>query len=233
VGSSKRPGLIAALATTNSGPPPAGAGASLRPHGSGSHMSLKHAVLASLLDGEASGYELAKRMNISVAQFWHAQPAQIYTELRRLESDGLVIGREVPQHGKPDKRLYPVSDGGYDELIRFGQKKPRPTSVKDELLIQIQSADFADAEAVADALDERSTEAAQRLVVFERLIERFLAGASEDDYLQRATRIGPYLNLKRGRDFERDNVAWYAWAAEALRARAGRRKPRRRVVRDA
>jgi DNA-binding PadR family transcriptional regulator len=191
-------------------------------------MSLRHAVLASLLDGDASGYELAKRMNISVAQFWHALPAQIYSELRRLEGDGLVVGRDVPQQGKPDKRLYTVSNDGYEELIRFGQKKPRPTSVKDELLIQIQCADFADAEAVADALDERRAEASKRLMVFERLIARFLDGSTENDYLKTAERIGPYLNLRRGRDFERDNIEWYEWAADALRARAQRRKPRRR-----
>jgi DNA-binding PadR family transcriptional regulator len=194
-------------------------------------MSLKHAVLASLLDGEASGYELAKRMNISVAQFWHAVPAQIYAELRRLEEGGLVNGRDVEQVGRPNKRLYAVSDAGYEELARFGTHPPRPTSVKDELLIQIQSADFGDPEAVADSLDERRSQAEARLAVFERLIERFLAGGDEGDYLRRSDRIGPYLNLRRGRDFERENIAWYGWAAEALRARAARRKPRRHAPR--
>ena len=190
-------------------------------------MPLKHAVLASLLDGEASGYELAKRMDISVAQFWHALPAQIYGELRRLEEAELVNGREVHQRGRPNKRVYVVSDAGYEELARFGQKPPRPTSVKDELLIQIQSADFGDPEAVANSLDERRSEAEGRLAIFERLIARFLAGGGERDYLQRAERIGPYLNLRRGRDFERENIAWYQWAADGLRARAARRRPRR------
>lgn len=60
-------------------------------------MSLRHAVLAVLLDGPASGYDLAKRFDRSVANYWHATRQQIYSELGRLESDGLVRVRLVRQ----------------------------------------------------------------------------------------------------------------------------------------
>ncbi len=65
-------------------------------------MSLRHATLASLLDGEASGYELAKRMDISVANFWHALPTQIYAELRKLEG---VYAGQVWKERNPGKAL--------------------------------------------------------------------------------------------------------------------------------
>jgi len=58
-------------------------------------MALKHAVLAALLEGEASGYELSKRFDVSVANFWPATPQQIYRELDRLESDGMLDARLV------------------------------------------------------------------------------------------------------------------------------------------
>lgn len=38
-------------------------------------MSLKYAVLAALLEGEASGYDLAKVFDVSVANFWSATPS--------------------------------------------------------------------------------------------------------------------------------------------------------------
>ena len=44
-------------------------------------MALRHAVLAALLEGEASGYQLAKRFDVSVANFWSATPQQLYREL--------------------------------------------------------------------------------------------------------------------------------------------------------
>jgi DNA-binding PadR family transcriptional regulator len=194
-------------------------------------MSLKHAVLTSLLDGEASGYDLAKRMDISVARWWHALPTQIYAELRRLEEDGLVEGREVPQERRPNKRVYAISDDGRTEVDRFTREPARPTAIKDDLLIKIQSADAGDLESVAESIDRRREEAEVRLEELERLLfEVFLKGRSEEEYLETAHRIGPYLNLRRGRDFERENVEWYRWAAEALRKRAreGRRTPARR-----
>jgi DNA-binding PadR family transcriptional regulator len=187
-------------------------------------VSLRHATLASLLDGEASGYELTKRMDVSVANFWHALPTQIYAELRRLEEEGLVAGREVTQERRPNKRVYSVTDEGRRELEAFTRKPPRPTSIKDELLVQIQAADVGDAEAVAAAIDERRGFAEIRLAIFDGMVRDFLRGRDEASYLRTARRIGPYLNLRRGRDFERENVEWYRVAADALRARAAKQE---------
>ena len=47
-------------------------------------MSLRDAVLAALLEGESSGYDLAKAFDASVANFWMATPQQLYRELDRL-----------------------------------------------------------------------------------------------------------------------------------------------------
>ena len=186
-------------------------------------MSLRHAVLASLLDGETSGYDLKKRMDISVTNFWHAQPSQIYDELSRLERDGLVDVTERLQERRPTKRVFRLNQAGRAELERFTREPARPTSFKDELLIKIQAADVGDPAAVADAIDERRAAAEIRLAVFDSLMDEFLRGRDEATYLLRARRIGPYLNLRRGRDFERENIAWYGLAADALRARARRR----------
>ena len=59
-------------------------------------MALKHAIIASLEEQEASGYELSKRFDVSVANFWPATPQQIYGELDRLEADGLLFYRISP-----------------------------------------------------------------------------------------------------------------------------------------
>ncbi|TMR35535.1 polysaccharide deacetylase family protein [Actinomadura geliboluensis] len=68
-------------------------------------MALRHAVLAALLDGEYSGYQLAKIFDLSVSNFWHAVPQQLYSELSRLETEGLIRGRQIIQHDRPNKRV--------------------------------------------------------------------------------------------------------------------------------
>ncbi|MFD0475577.1 hypothetical protein ACFQ0B_50665 [Nonomuraea thailandensis] len=37
-------------------------------------MALRHAVLAALLDGEYSGYQLTKIFDVGVSNFWYAAP---------------------------------------------------------------------------------------------------------------------------------------------------------------
>jgi len=188
-------------------------------------VALKHAVLASLLDGEASGYDLSKRMDISVANFWHVVPAQLYAELRRLEDENLIEGRDVAQERRPNKRVFSLTDAGRDELRSFIREEPRPPSAKDELLVQVQAADIGDLEALAATIDQRRKTSEVRLAVFEALAKQFLRGRTEEEFLTRARRIGPYVTLRRGLAFERENIAWYRWAAAVLRKRAGIRPP--------
>ena len=82
-------------------------------------MALKHAILAALQDGEATGYELSKRFDVSVANFWPATPQQIYRELDRLETDGMLEATLVEQSSRPNKRLFSVTSEGHDELAEF------------------------------------------------------------------------------------------------------------------
>jgi DNA-binding PadR family transcriptional regulator len=192
-------------------------------------MALRHAVLAALLEGEASGYELAKRFDVSIANFWYVQPQQLYAELNRLEQDGLVGGRLVVQEKRPNKRVYRITDTGRAELRRFAGTPPRPTAIKDELLVMLQAAEAAEPDDVIRALDERAAHAEAKLALFEALAERLRDGRDEETHLREAPRVGPYLTLARGRAFEAENLAWCRWAAQVLRerersARAARRR---------
>ena len=57
-------------------------------------MSLRYALLALLRVGPQSGYDLQKQFSLSVGHVWHAPDSQIYPELRKMESEGLVEGED-------------------------------------------------------------------------------------------------------------------------------------------
>lgn len=82
-------------------------------------MSLRNAVMAALLDGESSGYDLAKAFDASVANFWICTPQQLYRELDRMETDGLITARTVEQE-QPAEQAPLLADGnrarGADEV---------------------------------------------------------------------------------------------------------------------
>ncbi len=183
-------------------------------------MALRNALMAALLEGEASGYDLAKIFDSSVANFWLASPQQLYRELDRMEADGLVRARVVRQERRPDKRLFSLTDAGRQALREFTATAPRPGVIRDELLVQVQAVDVGDDAAVRASIEERMAWAEAKIARYERLRAHLLDGRFEDDYLAEAQRIGPYLTLMRGLSFESENVRWCRHALKVLEARS-------------
>ena len=75
-------------------------------------MALPHAILVSLCEQSGSGYELTHRFDRSIGYFWSATHQQIYRTLRTMEDDGWVSATVVAQRGRPDKKVYTVSEAG-------------------------------------------------------------------------------------------------------------------------
>ncbi|BBA96037.1 putative PadR-like family transcriptional regulator [Actinacidiphila reveromycinica] len=186
-------------------------------------MALRHAVLAALLDEELSGYQLAKAFDRGVANFWQAAPQQLYAELPKLERAGLVTGRRVAQEGRPDKRVYQVTDLGLAELERFAGTTGKPSLIRDDLMVKVQAADHVDPDVLTARLAERTAFAQARIELFEGLLRTMRGDATEEEYLRGGSRIGPYLTCLRGLAFERANREWYEHTAAVLRER---REPR-------
>lgn len=186
-------------------------------------MALKHAVLAALLDGEYSGYQLAKAFDIGVANFWHALPQQLYAELAKLEREGLVTGRQVVQETRPNKRLFQVTDAGVAELERFAAAPSKPTFIRDDLLVKVQAVDRIGTGPVIEQLEQRACAAESKIELLGALLRRLRGDADEEEFLRRGERIGPYLTCLRGLAFEEDHRDWCRRIAGVLRERQASR----------
>lgn len=183
-------------------------------------MALRHAVLAALLEGEASGYQLAKRFHVSVANFWSATPQQLYRELEQLEGAGLVRGRVVEQVRRPNKRVFTLTAAGRADLHAFTAQSARPTAMRDDLLVKLQAVDAGDQEAVREAMSARLEQSRAKLARYDRLRDDLLEGRDEDEYLRDAERVGPYLTLMAGRLYEQQNIRWSTAVLEILGQRS-------------
>ncbi len=113
-------------------------------------MALPHAILVSLCEQSGSGYELARRFDRSIGYFWAATHQQIYRTLRSMEDDGWVRVTPVVQQGRPDKKVYTVSDAGRAELARWIAEplSGRGSSVADnrtrDIAIKVRGAEYGD-----------------------------------------------------------------------------------------
>ncbi len=182
-------------------------------------MALKYAVLSALLDGEASGYDLAKRFDVSVANVWHALPQQIYAELAAMERAGLVSGRTIVQESRPNKRLYSLSAEGRRDLAAWLTETPRASAVKDDMLVRCFAADVVAPAELIPGIKARRAQHMAKLEHYRTLRELLFKGRSEEEYLRTTRRVGPYLALRRGLAFEEENIVWCDWVVSVLTAR--------------
>lgn len=182
-------------------------------------MALQNAILAALTTGEFSGYDLAKRFNVTVANYWTASPQQLYRELDKLESAGLVEARVVEQDKRPNKRMFSLTDAGREALHDFTTRAPKPSAIRDELLVQVEVLELGDHALVRSHVQDKLAASQSKLAHYERRRDLLLAGRKERQYLVDADRLGPYFTLARGIAFEQENIHWCEFVLETLNAR--------------
>lgn len=171
-------------------------------------MALTEAILAALAEDEASGYDLAKRFDVNVANFWTATPQQLYRELERMEAAGLVEARVVTQERRPNKRLFSLTKEGRAALSAFVARSPRPTAIRDELLVQVEAMAFGEPADLRSSIEEHRLAATAKLDRYRRSRDFLLGGRTEARFLAEDERVGRYLTLSRGISFEEENIHW-------------------------
>jgi DNA-binding PadR family transcriptional regulator len=71
------------------------------------------------------GYALKCVLEEGIAHVWPVHLAAIYPSLRKLEEEGLVTHvTEVTRSGRPDRKVYSVTDAGRQELGRWRRLPP-------------------------------------------------------------------------------------------------------------
>ncbi|SMY05034.1 DNA-binding transcriptional regulator, PadR family [Brevibacterium antiquum CNRZ 918] len=186
-----------------------------------SAMALQDAILAALSNGESSGYDMAKAFDVTVANFWTASPQQLYRELDKMETAGLIEARMIQQLKRPNKRLFSLTDHGRATLRGFTIRAPKPAAIRDELLVQVESMDLADAASITVNVQNKLKASETKLKRYERTRSHLLDGRSERAYLAEADHLGPYLTLSRGITFEQENIRWCEFVLATLEDRTG------------
>lgn len=174
-------------------------------------MALQDAILVTLANGESSGYDLAKSFDVTVANYWTATAQQLYRELDKMAAEGLVSARVVEQERRPNKRVFALTEAGWTALREMTTRTPKPTAIRDELLVQVEAIDHGSEDTVRAAITAKRDASHDKLARYLRRRAAMLDGRDEAAYLRQARRLGPYLTLARGIAFEEENIAWCDW----------------------
>jgi PadR family transcriptional regulator AphA len=118
-------------------------------------MDVKTLCLGLLTGGEACGYDLKKTFESSFKHFFPAGYGSIYPALADLADAGLVNCREIPQVGKPDRKVYRITEAGQQAFIDALNSMDPQHKLRSEFLAMIYFADRIDDERLAGLLDDR------------------------------------------------------------------------------
>jgi DNA-binding PadR family transcriptional regulator len=105
---------------------------------------MKFLFLALLSQSPTHGYDLLQTYeSLFTAVLPALNAGQIYTTLSRLERDGLVRKDVVEQEGKPDKRVYELTEDGRQALLAWFVKPLSGPRIKDNFYLKLISARMA------------------------------------------------------------------------------------------
>ncbi|MFK4148647.1 PadR family transcriptional regulator [Streptomyces sp. NPDC004065] len=171
-------------------------------------MSLPHAILTALLEKPSSGLELTRRFDKSIGYFWSATHQQIYRELGRLESDGLIRALPAEQPARGQRKSYEVLPAGRDELARWTAAPQEPKPHRDALLLRLRAAAVVGTEGLEADLRRHLALHEKQLAEY-RAIEKRDFPPGRDSAQDRLR----HLVLRAGIDLE---TFWTGWLTHAL-----------------
>lgn len=161
-----------------------------------------------LLETEAgSGYDLLKRFKQRLGFFWQASHQQIYQQLKVMHQEGLIDCTVEAQQGKPDRKIYAMTQTGHDALLQWLNKACKPQKINDSLLVKLYGGHLLDKAVLAQEIQQHKAQHHKALSIMleiERQYQTLPHG-------ERKTLALPFLTLRRGILGEQ---AWLAWADE-------------------
>ena len=169
-------------------------------------MPLAHAILGFLEYQPMSGYDLKKFFDQSITHFWSATQSHIYKALEKLEEDGMVESKIIPQEGRPNRKQYEITGAGKAELRQWVSTPLPIEGAREAWLIQVFFAHNLGNEEITN--------------LFEKRIEALRAYLSQCQLAQKGInenykRVGIkrvrdlwQLTLDYGIDYYRNEIEW-------------------------
>lgn len=125
---------------------------------------LKYAILGLVNRSPKTGYDITKAFTDSISNFWEAKHSQIYPELHRLASEGLIEYKIEIQGEKLEKKVYSITEKGRDELLNWLlTDEPLPPVPKDSFRLRLYFAENLSLSATAELINGQLVRHQRRL----------------------------------------------------------------------
>jgi DNA-binding PadR family transcriptional regulator len=169
-------------------------------------VSLRHAALGLLARGPASGYDLLKFFEASMANVWPATQSQLYGELNKLADAGLI---KVTHVGPRGRKEYAITSAGRAELGRWLTSPQDDPTFRSAQLLRVFLLDELPRDQARAYLESLRSDANQKRERYERIRDSYDWTGDDQAFFARAA-------LENGLRFTRMEAEWASWVIQQL-----------------
>lgn len=141
--------------------------------GDSGRNTLRYIILGLLGARPMSGYDIKRAFDRSLATYWNAGNSQIYTTLKAMAGRGLVSSELVYQEGRPNRRVYSLTDRGRAELDAWLAEGVPSRFTKDEFLTKLFFCGQTSDTVALRHLEEHRASLLTQLAEMERALREF------------------------------------------------------------
>jgi DNA-binding PadR family transcriptional regulator len=126
-------------------------------------MSQRFLILGLLSERPMTGYDIKKVVETTLNTVTNASYGSLYPTLHKLLDEGAVVVDEVPQRGRPSKKIYQITDKGRQELVEWLQKPAAADHMKREFLLKVYLAKDLSCEQLHTLIESRRDDVEQMI----------------------------------------------------------------------
>ena len=104
-------------------------------------MKSDDVVLGILLESPSTGYEIKQKFETVFSNFYNASFGSIYPILHKLVTHKIVYVKLVRQEGKPDKKIYSITEKGIESFQNYLRTEVEPRKTKWDFMVRMYFAD--------------------------------------------------------------------------------------------
>lgn len=173
-------------------------------------MTLRYIILGLLCYMPMTGYDLKIFMDKSINFFWSAELSQIYRELSKLESLNYINSKIEPQEGRPDKKVYNITQEGYEAFIEWLKDFPSILSSpsRNEFLVRVFFGDKLSKEEMILLFENYIKEVSKELKTYESIDKDLNQKFTSINFKINSDNLYQSLTLKRGLSWANAEINW-------------------------
>ena len=165
--------------------------------------------LLSLLSTESmSGYDLTLKIN----KFWRSTHSAIYPLLSELEEKEYIELTLKKQSGKPDKKIYHLTEKGKELLHNWFISETSNPVIRDEMVLKLYCIQNMDDDSVEKLLNEYELRYQAKIEEYKRSLEKIKLKSFENP--EETSSFGSYILLQRVLNEAKLNLKWCKWVKD-------------------